>query len=69
MAIEDEEGQKLRYRIVGKDEIDAERGDVSWCSPIGRVLLKRSAGDTVTLRRPSGEIELTIVSVSYAAEA
>jgi transcription elongation factor GreB len=68
VSIEDEEGQKLRYRIVGEDEIDAARGHVSWCSPIGRVLLKRSAGDTVTLRRPSGEIELTIVSVSYAPD-
>jgi transcription elongation factor GreB len=66
--IEDEDGQKLAYRIVGEDEIDAKRGHVSWCSPIGRVLLKRSPGDTVTLRRPSGEIELTIVAVSYRAD-
>ncbi len=66
--IEDEDGQKLAYRIVGEDEIDAKRGRVSWCSPIGKVLLKRSPGDTVTLRRPSGEIELTIVAVSYRAD-
>ncbi len=56
---------KATYRIVGEDEIDLSRGDVSWRSPLGRVLLKRRAGDTVILRRPSGEVELTIVSVAY----
>ena len=34
-------------------------------SPLGKILLKRRAGDTVLLRRPSGEVELTIVSVRY----
>ncbi len=65
VAVEDEEGARTTYRIVGEDEIDLARGDVSWRSPLGRVLLKRRAGDTVTLRRPSGEVELTILSVTY----
>jgi transcription elongation factor GreB len=38
---------------------------ISWRSPLGRILLKKRAGDTVTLRRPSGEVELTILSVRY----
>jgi transcription elongation factor GreB len=66
VEVEDEEGAKATYRIVGEDEIDLSRGDVSWRSPLGRVLLKRRAGDTVVFRRPSGEVELTIVSVTYA---
>jgi transcription elongation factor GreB len=65
VELEDEDGTKATYRIVGEDEIDLSRGDVSWRSPIGRVLLKRRAGDTVLLRRPSGEVELTILSVRY----
>jgi transcription elongation factor GreB len=65
VELEDEEGAVARYRIVGEDEIDLSRGDVSWRSPIGRVLLKRRTGDTVLLRRPSGEVELTILSVRY----
>jgi transcription elongation factor GreB len=66
VEIEDEDGAHAIYRIVGEDEIDLKRGDVSWKSPIARVLLKRKAGDTVSLRKPSGEVELTIVSVRYA---
>jgi len=65
VELEDEDGTKATYRIVGEDEIDLSRGDVSWRSPIGRVLLKRRAGDTVLLRRPSGEALLTILSVRY----
>jgi transcription elongation factor GreB len=65
VLVEDEEGKETRYQIVGEDEIDLSRGRVSWRSPIGRALLKKTTGDTVTLRRPSGEVELTIVNVSY----
>jgi transcription elongation factor GreB len=65
VEIEDEDGARASYQIVGEDEIDLTRGRVSWRSPIGRSLLKREAGDTVILRRPSGEVELTIVRVSY----
>jgi transcription elongation factor GreB len=65
VVVEDEDGNELRYQIVGEDEIDLKQGRVSWRSPIGRVLLKKTAGDTVILRKPSGEVDLTIVSVSY----
>jgi len=67
VLVEDEDGKRTRYQIVGEDEIDLGRGRVSWRSPIGRVLLKRAAGDTVVLRRPSGEVELTVIEVSYPA--
>lgn len=65
VEVEDEEGARATYRIVGEDEIDLARGDISWRSPLARVLLKRRAGDTVVFRRPSGEVDLLIVSVSY----
>ena len=65
VQVEDEDGTRTTYRIVGEDEIDLKRGHISWRSPLGRVLLKRREGDAVLFRRPSGEIELTIVSVRY----
>jgi transcription elongation factor GreB len=65
VEVEDEDGVRAAYRIVGEDEIDLKRGHISWRSPLGRSLLKKRAGDTVLLRRPSGEIELTVVSVRY----
>jgi transcription elongation factor GreB len=68
VEIEDEDGARSRYQIVGEDEIDLARGRVSWRSPIGKVLLKKEVGDTVLLRRPSGEVELTIVEVTYSGK-
>ncbi len=65
VRVEDEDGKETVYQIVGEDEIDLTQGRVSWRSPIGRALLKKTPGDTVLLRKPSGEVELTIVDVSY----
>lgn len=68
VGIEDEDGNAISYQIVGADEIDL--GDsvlrrISYRSPLGRALLKRQVGDTVVFAKPSGEAELTIVSIAY----
>src|SRR5436853_401357 len=52
-------------RIVGVDEVDPAKGDVSWISPIARALLKARAGDVVLLRTPAGEEALQILEVDY----
>src|SRR5881394_3532281 len=52
-------------RIVGIDEVDPAKGDVSWVSPIARALLKAREGDVVRLRTPAGEAELEILEVDY----
>jgi transcription elongation factor GreB len=65
VEVEAEDGARAEYRIVGEDEIDLDRGHVSWRSPIGRALLRRRQGDTIVLRKPSGDAELTIVGVRY----
>jgi transcription elongation factor GreB len=57
--------EEKEIRIVGVDEVDASRGRVSWVSPIARALLKARAGDSVTLRTPSGDEKLDILEVKY----
>lgn len=66
--VEDEEGAPATYRIVGEDEIDLEMGAISWRSPMGRSLLKKSVGDTVVFERPRGPAELTIVAIRYSKD-
>lgn len=63
--IEDENGKCSTYQIVGADEIDLARGRISYKSPLGRALLKQREGDTIVLRKPSGESELTILHIRY----
>ena len=65
VAVEDEDGKEITYRIVGADEIDLARKHISYRSPLGLALLKRKVGDTVVFKRPSGEAELTILSIRY----
>jgi transcription elongation factor GreB len=64
IRLKGQSGEKT-VTIVGVDEVDPARGRVSWVSPIAKALLKARAGDTVTLRSPSGEEELEILEVSY----
>jgi transcription elongation factor GreB len=65
VEVEDEDGKTSRYTIVGEDEIDTPKGRISYKSPLARVLFKKKEGDTVLFRKPAGEIELTILSISY----
>ena len=65
VTVLDEEDTEKTYRIVGKDEVDAARGKVSYVSPIGRALLKAKIGDSVTFRSPKGEVDLEIKNVQY----
>lgn len=65
VTLEDESGEIVRYRIVGPDESDAERGEISMDSPVGKSLLGREVGDEVVVHRPRGSIEYEIQAVTY----
>ena len=58
-------GDEQQITIVGIDEVDPARGQVSWISPIARALLKAREGDTVQLRTPAGIETLEILEVRY----
>jgi transcription elongation factor GreB len=65
VEVEDEDGRRREYRIVGEDEVELKEGKISWRSPLGRALLKRREGDVVLVRRPAGETEVTIAGIRY----
>ncbi|HRK08561.1 MAG TPA: transcription elongation factor GreB [Pseudobdellovibrionaceae bacterium] len=67
VTVVDESGREREYAIVGVDETNAERGRVSWISPIGRALLQAQVGDVVVLRSPKGDEDLEIVKLEYKA--
>jgi transcription elongation factor GreB len=56
---------EVTIRIVGVDEADAERGDVSWVAPVARALLGARVGDLRRVRIPSGMEEVEVVAVDY----
>jgi transcription elongation factor GreB len=61
------DGRENRVRLVGIDEADPVRGDISWISPVARALLRAREGDSVRFRAPAGEETLTVLEVSYLA--
>ena len=65
VEIEDEEGDRKQYQLVGEDESDPGHGKISWRSPIGRALLKKKVGDFTVVRRPAGDVELEVVTITY----
>jgi transcription elongation factor GreB len=63
VTVEDEAGARTTWRLVGPDEADARRGQVSTHAPLGRALLGHRAGEVVEVARPSGVAEVEIVEV------
>lgn len=63
----DDSGAETTVTILGVDEADSSRGEISWVSPVARALLKAKVGDVVRLVVPGGTQELEVLSVSYPA--
>ena len=60
-----ESGREREITIVGVDELDSGDTRVSWRSPLARALLKKTVGDTLTLRAPGGSERLEVTAVRY----
>jgi len=61
----DEAGEARTVTILGIDEADSAKGEVSWVSPIARTLLKARVGDVLPLLTPAGKVEIEVLSVRY----
>jgi transcription elongation factor GreB len=66
ITLETEDGEQLRYRIVGPDELDMASNYISMDAPLGRLLLGRRLDDEIALELASGTQRYTIVAVDYA---
>ncbi len=58
-------GEEQTVRIVGVDEIDTQRGWISWISPVARALLKAQEGDEVRVIAPGGVQVLEVTGIRY----
>jgi transcription elongation GreA/GreB family factor len=63
VEVEDPEGRRMTFAIVGEDEADPARGRISWVSPLARALDEARVGDAVAWKRPAGEVTLTVVAI------
>ena len=51
----DENDKPVRYQIVGQTEADANKGRISYNSPLARALIGKQVGDEIEVTVPSGE--------------
>ena len=65
----DEADVERTVTILGIDEADSLKAQVTWVSPIARALLKAREGDVVKLVTPVGVQEVEVVEVRYPAPA
>jgi len=61
----DDEGATRTITIMGIDEAESTKGQVSWIAPVARVLLKARVGDEVALSTPAGVRMLEVLDVAY----
>jgi transcription elongation GreA/GreB family factor len=61
VTVEDDDGKRTTYRLVGAIEADTKKGWVSWQTPIANALWGLRVGDAADL--PKGEV--TIVAIDY----
>jgi transcription elongation factor GreB len=65
VTYEDEDGVSRTVTILGIDEADSLKGQVTWVSPIARALLKSRVGDVVKLVTPVGVQDVEVLDVRY----
>jgi transcription elongation factor GreB len=65
VTVRESDGSEATYRIVGVDEMDLDRGWISWQSPIAKALLNGKRGERIRFKFPSGEETLEILSIQY----
>ncbi len=58
-------GEKINYKIVGKDEADLKQKLLFFKSPIGKALIGKNKGDIVNVVTPSGERNFEIQDIKY----
>ena len=58
-------GEKINYQIVGKDEADLKQKLIFVQSPIGKGLIGKNKGDLVEIKTPAGIKNFEIKDVKY----
>ena len=58
-------GEKLEYKIVGKDEADIKKNLIYFKSPIGKGLIGKNLNNIVEIQTPAGKKIYEVKNVKY----
>ena len=65
VTLENEQGEQVEYRIVGPDEIDHQKENISLDSPLARALLGKQVDDEVTITLERGKVMYAVLAIRY----
>lgn len=65
VELEDIDGNSLKFRIVGPEEIYGEKDYISIDSPMARACLQKQVDDEVMVQIPTGKKEWYVVNIVY----
>lgn len=65
VTVQDDEGEQHHFKIVGEDEADIALNTVSFASPLAKALIGQKVGDSVRWKRPAGDLNLEIITITY----
>ncbi len=57
--------EEKNFILVGPDEADIKNGKITINSPVGRSLIGKSVGDTVTIKAPAKTMEYEILEINF----
>ena len=69
VEVENEDGELLKFRIVGPDEIYERKDYISIDSPMARALLKKEVDDDVIVKTPEGDKEWIVLDITYEGQS
>jgi transcription elongation factor GreB len=65
VSLINETENEVTYRIVGPDEWDVKKGEISINSPVAKALIGKQVGDEVIVKTPDGERYFDIIKIRY----
>lgn len=65
VTLEAASGERLRYRIVGPDELDMGSDHISMDAPLGRALLGKALDDEIEVELAGGAQRYLILAIEY----
>ncbi len=65
VTLEKDDGENVRYQILGADELDNNANAMSIDSPLARLLLGKTTDDEVTVRTGNSDQNYCILDIKY----
>lgn len=65
VELENDEGEAIKFRIVGDEEIYGRKDYISLQSPMAKACLGKSIDDEIQVQTPKGKMIWYITNISY----